>query len=103
MTVMIILAMAAIVFFSRYLFLEPNLPLKLNQQTLKLLSFSGPAVLTAILTPIVFLPEGELVFSLANPYLLAALIAGAIAWKTRKVLLAVFLSSAIFVVLNTYL
>jgi branched-subunit amino acid transport protein len=70
MTMLYILAMTAVVFLSRYLFLEPRLPLRLNARAQHLLSFSSPAVLTAIWGPIVFLPEGKLDVSPENPYLL---------------------------------
>ncbi len=43
-----ILAMTALVFTSRYLFLEPKLPLRLGVRTQKVLSYASPAVLTAI-------------------------------------------------------
>ncbi|MEF1229880.1 AzlD domain-containing protein, partial [Vibrio fortis] len=48
-----ILLMTAIVFVSRYLFLEPAVPLRLNASARRLLRYSGPAVLTAIWGPIV--------------------------------------------------
>jgi len=96
-----ILAMAAVIFASRYLFLEPRLPVRLNAQVQRLLSYSSPAVLTAIWAPIVFLPEGKLVVSLANPYLIAATIAAVLAWKTKNVLMTTVISMAIFFMLNS--
>lgn len=98
-----ILAMAAVIFASRYLFLEPRLPVRLNARVQRILSYSSPAVLTAIWAPIVFLPEGELAVSLANPYLIAATLAAALAWKTRNVLLTVVVSMVIFFLLNSVL
>ncbi|PJC86770.1 branched-chain amino acid ABC transporter [Vibrio sp. HA2012] len=95
-----ILAMTGVVFLSRYLFLEPRLPLKLNAKAQHLLSFSSPAVLTAIWGPIVFLPEGKLGISPDNPYLLAAILAALIAWKTKNVLLTTVVSMGLFLVLK---
>lgn len=95
-----ILAMTALVFLSRYLFLEPKLPLKLNQSMQRLLSYSAPAVLTAIWAPIVFMPEGDLWLSHSNPYLVGAVIAALIAWKTKNVLLTTVISMCLFLLLK---
>ncbi|OLQ72176.1 branched-chain amino acid ABC transporter [Photobacterium proteolyticum] len=95
-----LLAMALLVFTSRYLFLEPRLPLRLNAQAQKLLSYSSPAVLTAIWAPIVFLPEGELSVSWHNPYLVAAVVAVLLAWKLKSVLLTAVISMAVFFLLS---
>lgn len=97
-----IFLMALIVFTSRYMFLAPKLPLKLNAEAQKLLSFSSLAVLTAIWAPIVFLHEGKPDISTQNPYLISAGIAALIAWKTRNVLVTAVFSMAIFFILKTF-
>ncbi|MCG3728645.1 AzlD domain-containing protein [Vibrio cincinnatiensis] len=98
-----IFAMAALVFLSRYLFLEPHLPLKLSPALHRLLSYSGPAVLTSIWAPIVFTDQGTLWVSHHNPYLWAALLAVILAWKTSNVLLTTLISMAMFLLLNVVL
>ncbi|PSW04342.1 AzlD domain-containing protein [Photobacterium lipolyticum] len=95
-----ILAMTLLVFASRYLFLEPKLPLRLNPQAQKLLSYSSPAVLTSIWAPIVFLPGGEPGFSFSNPYLIAATVAALVAWKLKNVLLTAVISMTVFFLLS---
>ena len=92
----ILVVMALIVFVSRYLFLEPRLPLHLGPKVLHFLHYTGPAVLTAIWAPIVFNREGELGISLTNPYLVAAAFASVLAVTTRNVLLTTVLSMALF-------
>ncbi|RQW64903.1 AzlD domain-containing protein [Vibrio viridaestus] len=92
--------MAALVFLSRYLFLEPKLPLKLSPSIQRFLSYSSPAVLTAIWAPIVFTSDNVLALSTTNPYIWSALIAGVIAWLTKNVLLTTILSMLIFLTLN---
>lgn len=67
MILLSILAMTLIVFLSRYLFLEPAIPLRLNTTAQRILRYSSPAVLTAIWAPIVFLPEGQLNTGINNP------------------------------------
>ncbi|EMF7429310.1 AzlD domain-containing protein, partial [Vibrio vulnificus] len=59
-------------------------------------------VLTAIWAPIVFIPEGELQLSLQNPYLLAALVAALIAWRSKNVLLTTIVSMFLFLILKLW-
>ncbi|KLV10606.1 MULTISPECIES: AzlD domain-containing protein [Photobacterium] len=98
-----IIALTAVVFLSRYLFLEPSLPLKMGANAQRFLSYASPAVLTAIWGPIVFMPKGELVLSDNAPYLLAATFAILLAWKTKNVLATVLTSMGIFLVLKLWL
>ncbi|WP_038180274.1 AzlD domain-containing protein [Vibrio rhizosphaerae] len=95
-----IIAMAGVVFLSRYLFLEPKLPLRLGPHLHRFLSYSGPAILTVIWAPIVFMPEQSLWIHWHNPYLWGALTAGVISWKTQNVLLTTVLSMMVFLVLH---
>jgi len=100
MIMLSILAMTAVVFLSRYLFLEPKIPLKLNHHAQRLLSYSGPAVLTALWAPIVFSPEGRLSITFDNPYLISTIFTGLLIWKTNNVLVTILLSMGLFLVLN---
>ena len=103
MIMLSILLMTALVFTSRYLFLEPKLPIRLGVRTQKVLSYASPAVLTAIWAPIVFLPEGELGLSLQNPFFLAAIIAVLIAYLTKNVLMTTIVSMVAFLLLKIML
>lgn len=98
-----IFAMAALVFFSRYLFLEPKLPIRLNSKAQRLLAYSSPAVLTAIWGPIVFVQEGKLAFSLSNPYFIGALVAAFLVWKTKNVLWTTIISMAVFLLFKLWI
>ncbi|WP_064608027.1 AzlD domain-containing protein [Photobacterium sp. J15] len=98
-----IFLMTLIVFSSRYMFLAPKLPLKLNAEAQKLLSYSSPAVLTAIWAPIVFLHEGKPEITLQIPYLISAVIAALIAWKTKNVLVTAVISMTVFFLLTTFI
>lgn len=53
------------------------------------LRYVPAAVLSAIIAPELFLPQGTLDLSLGNERLIAGLIAIVIAWRTRNVLLTV--------------
>jgi len=88
--------MAVLVFSSRYVFLEPKLPFKLSNRWLRFLDYTGPAVLTAIWSPIVLVKDNQLNIDPLNPYLLAASLALVLAITTRNVLLTTILSMLFF-------
>ena len=95
-----LLLMALLVFASRYLFLEPRLPIRLGPRVLHFLHYTSPAVLTAIWAPIVFHRDGQLDLAPDNPYLVAAIIAAILALTTRNILLTTLLSMALFFVIR---
>jgi len=53
------------------------------------LRFVPPAVLSAIIFPEILRPGGTFYFSPVNPRLIAGLIAGLVAWRTKNVLLTI--------------
>jgi branched-subunit amino acid transport protein len=65
----------------------------------RFLSYSAPAVLTAIWVPIILIQENELALSLSNPYLVAAIIAVFTAAKSKSVYLTVGLGILSFYLL----
>ncbi|MCE9685007.1 MULTISPECIES: AzlD domain-containing protein [Shewanella] len=97
---LIILSMAAVVFISRHLLLEPKLPLRLSKRTQSFLGYSAPAVLTAIFAPLVFVRDGRLALGLDNSYLVCALVATALALLTRNTLLTTVLSMGLFFLIH---
>jgi branched-subunit amino acid transport protein len=103
MTLLTIFLMAFITFSSRYLFVHPRIPIKLSARMVSFLSFSAPAVLTAIWIPIIFVREGQLDLSLSNPYLISATVAVIIAAKTANVYLTLLLSGGLFITLKLFM
>ena len=97
MILLTILLMAVITFTTRYLFIHPRLPVRLGAKMAKLLSFSAPAVLTAIWVPIIFIQQGQLSISLHNPYLIAATLAIVAAAKGKSIYLTMFVGLITFV------
>ena len=63
---------------------------------LEALKFIPPAVLTAIIAPAVLQPQGQLDMRLSNAYLVAAVAAALISWRTKNLLLTIVLGMAIF-------
>ncbi|QUM79888.1 AzlD domain-containing protein [Moritella sp. 5] len=95
-----IILMTVIIFISRYIFIEPKLPLRLNPSVVKFLSYSAPAVLTAILAPIVFIQENTLHLNLDNSYLIGAIFAVLLILITRNTLLTAILSMLLFFLIH---
>ena len=96
MIFVMIIGMGLAVFFNRYLFLEPRLPVRLNRGAREFLGFAVPGMLTAICGPIIFFADHRLNLSPGNPYLLAGICAVALMVWTRNVLFTVLLSMALF-------
>lgn len=99
MSWLLIFILAGIVFFNRYLFLEPRLPVRLPRFMHQALSYAAPCLLTAICGPIIMM-EGETLRSFPdNPYLWGTVVSIALAIAIRHTLLVVVLSMAIFYLL----
>nr|WP_086938696.1 AzlD domain-containing protein [Thaumasiovibrio occultus] len=99
-----IIAMAAVVFLSRYLFLEPKLPIRLGAEAQRFLKYSCAAILTVIWAPIVFLtPETYEMQSLHNPFVYGTVLAVVLAYVTKNVLWTVLISMSFFLLLKLVL
>ena len=95
-----ILGLAAIVFFNRYYFLEPNVKIKLPPIMNKMLNYSAPCLLTAICIPIVFFDGDNLKGVLDNSYIYAAIFCIVISIYLKRVLLSVIASLVFFYFIN---
>jgi len=108
MTLITIFLLACITFLTRYLFLHPKLPLRIGPKMERFLSFSAPAVLTAIWVPIIFIKDADgglantLDMSLTNPYLLAAIVAILVSKKTNSIYFTLAASICVFVLLKVF-
>ncbi len=94
-----ILLMAMITFAVRYAFFARSLPIKLGRHAKQFLIFTGPCVLTAMWTPIVF-NDAITHFDLLNPYLLAGAFAVVASLLIRQTLVVILLSMAVFYFLH---
>lgn len=92
----IILALAAITFSTRYLFLEKHLPLRLGPNLKRALSFSGPAVLSAITAPILLVHQGQIDLNPTSPYLWGGLAAIVTARLSGNVYATMLVGGALF-------
>ncbi|RJE73681.1 branched-chain amino acid ABC transporter [Pseudoalteromonas sp. MSK9-3] len=92
----LLFAMAAIIFISRYVFLEPRLPLVLSPNIQRLLTYSAPAVLSAIAAPLVFIDGEQLHIGLQSRYFIGAVVACLLIVLTRNTLVTVLGSMGLF-------
>ena len=91
----LILGMAVVTFAVRYPVLALVSRMPLPAAVLKAMRFIPPAVLTAIIVPAVLIPDGAtLQFDYRNSYLMASLVAGLVAWRTKNLLLTIILGMA---------
>jgi branched-subunit amino acid transport protein len=102
MTYITLLLLASITFTTRYLFLEGKLPIRLGPNIRCLLSFSGPAVLTAIFIPILFIHQQQLDISMSNAYLWGGLAASIAAYKTSSVYWTIALGTGLFLLTGMF-
>ncbi|RZO20772.1 MAG: AzlD domain-containing protein [SAR92 clade bacterium] len=98
MTFITIISLAFITFTTRYLFLEGRLPLRLGLNVKQILSFSAPAVLTAIFVPILLIQKQELNIGYTNQYLWGGITAICAAYKTQSVYWTISIGTAVFII-----
>ena len=90
------LILAAIVFFNRYLFLEPRVNVKFPHFFEKMLKYSAPCLLTAICAPIIFYQDDAFRAFANNPYLYGAIFCVLMILWLKKTLLSIILSLVFF-------
>ena len=95
--VYLILGMAAVTFGIRYTMFAISGKVRFPNWLLNMLRYVPPAVLTAIITPAVFMPNGQSVnFSLSNAYLVGAVTAFIVGWFSHNLLLTIVSGMIVF-------
>ena len=103
MTWFLLLLMAVITFFNRYIFLAKSIRVSPSPKLRRLLAYSSYSVLTAIWAPIVFQFDGQSQFSLAGgDYIIAASVAATLSFGRVSSLIVVLSSSALFFLIRLY-
>jgi len=86
----LIFGMMLVTFGVRYPVLALVGRLTLPGFVLRALRFVPPAVLSAIIFPAVFFPDGDQIqLGLDNPRIIAVIIAGLVAWRSKNLLLTI--------------
>ncbi|TNL13943.1 branched-chain amino acid transporter [Kosakonia cowanii] len=99
MTWALLLTLAAVVFVNRYVFLDPNTPVKMPQVFHDALRYSAPCLLTAICGPIILMENGIVRAFPGNPYFWGAICAVVIAIFVRRMVVSVLASLLVFYML----
>jgi branched-subunit amino acid transport protein len=89
-----VLAMGVVTYFVRAAPIHLLGRLQLPPLVLRALRYVPGAVLSAIVFPELLLREGALAISPGNPRLLAGILAGLVAWRTRNMLLTIVVGMA---------
>lgn len=92
----LILALAALVFFNRYIFLSPNVQIKLPSLIERMLSYSAPCLLAAICLPIIFFDGQSIREFTNNHYLYAAVLCVVLSSFKVKIIYNVMISLSFF-------
>lgn len=101
---LLILGMALVTFGVRYPVLVWVGQLRLPEGMQRALRFVPPAVLSAIIFPAVFYPDGvQLQLGLDNPRILAVILAGLVAWRSKNLLLTIIVGMVALWVLQVLL
>jgi branched-subunit amino acid transport protein len=88
--------MAIVTFLIRYPVLALSGRFKLSDRFLQVLRYVPPAVLTAIVVPVVLMPENQLWVSYTNARLIGAIAAVAIGVWRQNLLLTIVVGMAVF-------
>lgn len=94
---LLILGMAAVTVAVRYPVLALVSRMQVHPMVLDGMRYIPPAVLAAIIVPAVLMPHGaQIALTWRNESLVAAIVAGLVAWRTRSLLLTIALGMATF-------
>ena len=94
--ILLVGGMAAVTFAIRYPVLALLGKVELPPVLLRALRYVPAAVLTAIVVPEVLMPDDELFIGLNNAYLIAAIIAALVSWRSKNLLLTISVGMVVF-------
>ena len=85
----LIFALAALLFFNRYLFLEPRINIHLPNFIQRMLHYAAPCLLSAICFPVIFFDDSQQFKGLwLSPYFYAAITAALFYLFTKRILIS---------------
>jgi branched-subunit amino acid transport protein len=96
--VLLIAGMALVTFLIRYPALAIFGRVALPDALIRALRYVPVAVLTAIIAPMMLIPDETLDLSFSNAFLIGGIASTLIAWRTKNLLLTIVLGMAIFLV-----
>lgn len=96
--VILIFGMMAVTFGIRYPPMAIIGRIELPKPALRALRYVPVAVLTAITVPAAVMPDDKIYIAFDNAYLIGAIVAIIVAWKTRNLLWTILIGMAVFLV-----
>jgi branched-subunit amino acid transport protein len=94
--ILLIAGMALVTFGVRYPVLAIFGRINMPERVQRALRFVPPAVLTAIIIPEMFIRDGDFALTYTNAYLMAGLVSGVMAWRTKNLLLTIVVGMTFF-------
>src|SRR5262245_27913907 len=92
--VLMIVGMTLVTFLPRYGVLALMGKIEMPRPVFRALKFVPSAVLSAIILPAMLLKDDQLYISPHNSFLVAGIVAGLVAWRTRNLLLTIVIGMA---------
>ncbi len=99
--ILLILGMMLVTFGVRYPMLAIVGRLQLPSSVIRALGYVPVAVLTAIIVPAVIMPQGDIDIGIDNAYLIAALLALIVSWRTKNLLATIVIGMGGFLLWRT--
>ncbi len=98
--ILLIIGMFAVTFGVRYLPILLSGRLEFPDAIERALRFVPVAVLTALILPMILLPDGEWALGLDNPYLIASLVSVVVAAWRRSLMLTIVVGLSVFFIIR---
>ncbi|ALH95649.1 AzlD domain-containing protein [Acinetobacter equi] len=93
---LLILGLSSIVFFNRYVFLEPTIRFHLPKFLTKMLNYAAPCLMVSLCIPIIFYQSSQFRGVIDNIYLYSAIFTILFVLITRHLLMSVVFSLMFF-------
>ena len=94
--IILIVGMLIVTYIARYPLLVLVGRISLPDRVFRALRYVPVAVLTAISVPVVLLSDGQINLQASNAYLVGAIVAVIVSWRTKNLLLTIVLGMAVF-------
>jgi branched-subunit amino acid transport protein len=95
---LLVLGMMTVTFGVRYPVLAVAGRIQLPESVMTALKYVPPAVLTAIIVPAALMPDGGLDLRPDNAYLIGAVVAVLVSWRTKNLLWTIIIGMAVFLI-----
>ena len=104
MSWLLIMAMSAVIFFNRYVFLDPRVRIQLPRVLQRMLHYAAPCLLTAICIPVIFFEDGQQFRGLwLNAYFYAALFTAVFFMLSKRILISSIAGFMLFYLLQYFI